>query len=92
MINWEKAKIDDYKKAKVVIEKAIKEKFFSPSDFQALQMDLVATHISGCPLDFQKMSEGEMGDILHDLVGINKNLDRDSGELLNCFLPRFALN
>lgn len=53
-----------------------------------LSMDLDATHSNGCPLDFDKLLKAKDFDFYHDIYGIIKNLDRSTGELQNCFLPR----
>ena len=56
-----------------------------------LGMDLVATHSNGCPLDFPKLLTAKDGDFMHDIGGIGCYLDRGTGELTNCFVPRCAL-
>lgn len=52
--------------------------------------DLVACHLNGCPLDLDAMLTGGSADFAHDIHGIAGNIDRNTGKLLNCFLPRFA--
>lgn len=57
------------------------------------EMDVTACHANGCPLDLPRMlASGEAGeyDFLHDVLGIARHLDRNSGALRDCFLPRFA--
>ena len=53
-------------------------------------MDLTAAHWT-CPLKLEEMLEGNNVDLLHDIYGIAKSIDRDTGELRDCFLPRFSL-
>lgn len=53
-------------------------------------MDLDAVHSNGTPLDFQKLLAFGEADFAHDMFGIRYNIDRTSGKLLNCFLPRCA--
>ncbi len=55
-----------------------------------LIMDLSATHSNGCPLDFDKLLGFDDFDFYHDIYGIVKHLDRTTGKLQNCFLPRCA--
>jgi hypothetical protein len=55
-----------------------------------VEMDLLATHANGCPLDFALMLEAEDFDFVHDINGIGRHLDRTTGELGGCFLPRTA--
>lgn len=53
-------------------------------------MDLAACHANGCPLDFQRMSEADNFNLMHDVAGIARHIDRTTGKLTDCFLPRFA--
>lgn len=53
-------------------------------------MDLTACHANGCALDLQRMLDADDFNIAHDFFGIGRHLDRETGELMNCFLPRFA--
>ncbi|WP_374650297.1 hypothetical protein [Rhizorhabdus sp.] len=55
-----------------------------------LLMDLVATHASGCPLDFQKLHDFPDFSFMHDILGITQHLDRQTGRLLRFFRPRCA--
>jgi hypothetical protein len=56
----------------------------------SIAMDLTATHTNGCPLRLKELSESDDFNFLHDVIGINQNLDRNTGKLMNCFRPRFA--
>lgn len=53
-----------------------------------LTMDLDATHSNCCSLDFEKLLGFSEFDFYHDMFGIIRNLDRKTGKLRNCFLPR----
>lgn len=55
-----------------------------------LTMDLCATHANGTPLDFEKLLAADRFNFLHDICGIRRHLNRITGELENCFLPRCA--
>lgn len=57
-------------------------------DLLDVQMDLAATHANGCRMDFAKLHSADDFNLLHDVMGIRRHLDRDTGKLLNCFLPR----
>ena len=52
-------------------------------------LDLYAC-ITKTPLDLQMLLDFEDGDFLHDIYGINKNINHFTYELDNCFLPRCA--
>lgn len=54
------------------------------------EMDLTATHLNGCPLDLPRLSEADDFNIAHDVFGIARNLNRETGKLERFFLPRFA--
>jgi hypothetical protein len=55
-----------------------------------LWMDIVACHANGCPLDLDRLAQADDFNIAHDVFGISRHLDRETGELTDCFLPRFA--
>jgi len=54
-----------------------------------LLMDLQVAH-NTCPLDIAGLVNAKDPDFLHDVYGIINNLNRETGELENCFRPRFA--
>lgn len=58
--------------------------------FMVIAMDLAAVNANGCPLDFQKLLDFPDFDFAHDLYGIRKHLDRVTGGLVGCFVPRCA--
>ncbi len=90
MIKWERASIQDYTMAKKIVTRANNIKGFGKVDTMSLQMDLVATHISGCKLKLKELLESSVGDFLHDICGIMHHLNRTTGKLQDCFLPRFS--
>jgi hypothetical protein len=51
-------------------------------------MDLIATHANGNPMDFAKLLAADNFNLAHDVLGIERHLDRETGKLLNCFSPR----
>lgn len=56
----------------------------------SLTMDLSATNANGCPLDFAKLLAFDVFNFTHDIVGIMKHINRTTGKLENCFVPRCA--
>lgn len=64
----------------------------SPSVYPRLDMlvDLTACNANGCPLDFQKLLDFPDFDFIHDIFGIRNNLNRSTGKLEDCFVPRCA--
>lgn len=59
-------------------------------DKLSLRMDLVACHANGCPMDFARLANADDFNLSHDVFGISRHIDRETGKLTRCFLPRFA--
>jgi len=55
-----------------------------------IMMDITATHANGCPLRLGELAGAEKFDFVHDVFGIHTHINRKTGELQNCFLPRYA--
>ncbi len=53
-----------------------------------IRMDLIAVHTS-YGLRLQDMLDGDDFDFIHDIVGIEANLDRSTFKMIR-FVPRFA--
>lgn len=51
-------------------------------------MDLTACHCNGNPLDLDALAGFNNGDFGHDVFGIWQHINRKTGELQNCFVPR----
>lgn len=59
----------------------------NPDFYVELEMDLLAIHFH-TPLDFKTLLATDNGNFLHGITGIQSNIDRETGLLLNCFHPR----
>jgi hypothetical protein len=55
-----------------------------------LGMSLTACIASGTPLDLDGLLAAEDRHVAHDVFGINRYIDRDTGKLGGHFTPRFA--
>lgn len=55
-----------------------------------INMDITATHTSN-PLKLQELLKADSFNFAHDIFGIYKNLNRRTGNLDNCFLPRYSV-
>lgn len=53
-------------------------------------MDLTAVHANGCPLDLSGLAQADEFDFSHDILGIRRHLNRRTGKLEDCFVPRYA--
>jgi len=52
-------------------------------------MDISATHAI-CPLRLSDLLEANDFNFKHDVFGIRRHLNRETGELEDCFLPRYS--
>lgn len=59
-------------------------------DRMDFEMDLLATHANGCPLDFDRLLGFAEFSFWHDVMGIARHLNRRTGELEHFFVPRCA--
>jgi len=50
-------------------------------------MDISAVHLK-TPIDLDRLLEFDDFNLLHDVFGIIRHVDRETGELKNCFLPK----
>lgn len=55
-----------------------------------LAMDLTAVHVNGCPLNLKELLEATEFDLCHDILGMRRHLNRDTGKLEGFFVPRFS--
>lgn len=53
-------------------------------------MDLTACHANGTLLDLAGLLEADDFNFAHDVWGIGDHIDRVSGKLTRCFVPRYA--
>lgn len=59
------------------------------TDQLSILMDIQAAHMT-CPLRLQALLDADEFNFWHDVGGIHRHLDRETGEIGDCFLPRFA--
>ena len=59
-------------------------------DLLSLEMDLTTCHANGCPLRLGELLIADDFNFAHDVFGIRRHLNRETGKLENCFLPRFS--
>lgn len=57
---------------------------------QEIVMDIAACHLVACPLDLYRMLVADPSNFAHDVFGIRKHLNRESLQMMDCFIPRFA--
>ncbi len=86
MLNWNATKEESLKVSKIC-DRALEKIHRAKMD---LVMDIEAVHSNGCKLDLDKLFEFDDFNFYHDISGITVNLDRETGKLQNCFVPRCA--
>lgn len=57
-------------------------------DRMTTSMDITAAHCNGCELNLSKLVAAPAEDFIHDVFGIRRHIDRKTGEIGGCFLPR----
>lgn len=59
-------------------------------DAMATDMDITAAHCNGCRLKLDELFGSDDANFAHDVFGITKHINRETGKLEDCFCPRFA--
>jgi hypothetical protein len=54
------------------------------------QMNVSACHASGNPLRLEELLAADDFNFAHDVFGIDRHIDRDTGTMMNCFRPRYS--
>jgi len=55
-----------------------------------IMMDILAVHLNDHRLDLEGLLYADDGNFGHDVFGIVRHLDRETGKLQDCFVPRYA--
>lgn len=53
-------------------------------------MDITAVHCNGNPLRLADLLAADEHNFTHDLWGIQRHIDRQTGKLGDCFVPRYS--
>lgn len=92
MLKWTSS-IEDFKLQSQIADRAVKMAKKHGIDYPKFDavMDIDACHSNGCPLNLQKLLDADDFNFAHDVFGIRANINRETGEIENCFLPRYAV-
>lgn len=71
-----------------IVKRAMKFPQLKKVDMISVEMDVTATHCNGCKLDLIKFLSFDDFNLMHDVIGIMNHIDRTTGKLTKCFLPR----
>lgn len=74
----------------LIVARAQKECFPQRSKLN-LNMDITAAHCNDSKLRLTELLKADNFNFAHDICGIVKNLNRETGKLENCFSPKFSL-
>ena len=56
-----------------------------------VEMDITACHANGNPLKLHELYNADEFNFAHDVCGIRQHINRKTGKLENCFLPRYSI-
>lgn len=87
MVSFAVSSIDKYLIGKVM-DRVRKIDTDRKMELLELEMSLTACHANGCPLNLKELIRADDFTVLHDVLGIDKHIDKSTGELRNCFMPR----
>ena len=87
MINWDKLTREDSEIIHNCVSRAAK--MFEVKDRLSLIMDIEAAHIIN-PLKLRELYDADNFNFAHDICGIQRHINRNTGEMGDCFLPRFT--
>jgi hypothetical protein len=93
VIKWDCSRTEMQLITKIVgrAEGLWKQVYSTKLDRMALDMDITACHLNGCPLKLEELLAADDFNFAHDVFGIRNKINRKTGKLTDCFLPRFAL-
>ena len=88
MLNWANMKTSR-EEISLIHKIGLRVHSHTSRDMVDIVMDIEAVH-SVTPLDLEGLLNAEEMDFFHDMFGITNHIDRETGELKDCFLPRHA--
>jgi len=88
-MNWGDITTQEHNTILEISSRVLKE--FPVMKKMDLVMDISAAHLT-TKLDLTKLLEFDNINFFHDVLGIQHHINRNNGELEDCFLPRCTLN
>ncbi|WVR18296.1 hypothetical protein y223_00016 [Bordetella phage PY223] len=73
-----------------ILDRAQKMGHLAPRNRMNSEMDITACHLNGTPLRLADFLAADDFNFAHDLYGIDRHMNRSTGKLTGCFVPRFA--
>ncbi len=87
MINWHTTK-EEAEAVNEIVNRVQKD--YPKTDRVSLNMDISATHANGNPLRLAELLKADDFNFYHDIAGIQRHIDRSTGKLGGCFVPRYS--
>lgn len=87
-VDLSKVTAADYAAIDKVIARAKAQDMTFGRDTMTISMDLEFAHVDCGGLDWDKLLNFDDLNFAHDMHGIAANINRETGKLDNCFLPR----
>lgn len=93
MINWttDRATLDTQSKIADRVMEMVKQAGGMPYKKMDILMDIDACHSNGNPLKLEELLKSDDGNFAHDVFGIRQHINRKTGKLEDCFVPRYSL-
>lgn len=91
MVNWHTSK-EEHRLLTQVADRAVALAFSMGVTYAMTDclMDLTACHANGMRLDLRGLLGAAPGDFGHDVFGIRRHINRETGKLQDCFVPRYC--
>lgn len=83
---WDFAVIADIAGRAVMIAKRYGDVY----KFMDAEMDIIACHANGNPLRLKDLLDADEANFVHDVFGIRRHLNRETGKLEGFFSPRYT--
>ena len=84
-----KKRKEESKLIMAIVERAWKSNMLYKEKIDMI-MDISKVHENN-PMKLQEWLEADDWNFTHDIVGIATFLDRETGKLMDCFLPRYSI-
>lgn len=90
-INWN-ATEEERCLAHAIAKRAAQQAIEFDIEYRVLdaEMDILATHLNGCPLKLQELLDADDVNFAHDTFGIRRHINRETGKLEDFFDPRYS--
>jgi len=89
MLNWNTTK-EDFETIIKIVERAESLLKGCVGNRMTNLMDIEACHCNGNPLELQRFLEADDENFAHDFLGIQRHINRRTGQLEDFFVPRFS--